>query len=225
MAATRPTWWSPSTSRCCSGACAPANSSPAASSCWRACGAPTATRRIAASYAATYDELVKAGYRVYEIPMEQECRKLVSDPRRGKNMFVLGMLCSLYSLDRGLAREQIGITFGKKDAEGHQDQYRSAGRRLGLGRRQSRFPVLDPGGNAPPSRSSSSTATPRWRSACSPRAWKSAPCIRSRRRPRCRIISATCSSGSAGWCTRPRTRSRPAPSRSAPPTPASARSR
>ncbi len=70
---------------------------------------------IAASYAATYDELVKAGYKVYEIPMEQECRKLVSDPRRGKNMFVMGMLCSLYSLDRDLAREQIGITFGKKD--------------------------------------------------------------------------------------------------------------
>ncbi len=72
---------------------------------------------VVASYTATYDQLVKAGYRVYEIPMEQECRKLVSDPRRGKNMFVLGMLCSLYDLDRDLAREQIGITFGKKDAK------------------------------------------------------------------------------------------------------------
>ncbi len=70
---------------------------------------------VVASYTATHDELLKAGYRVYEIPMEQECRKLVSDPRRGKNMFVLGMLCSIYSLDRDLAREQIGITFGKKD--------------------------------------------------------------------------------------------------------------
>ena len=72
---------------------------------------------VVASYTATHDELLKAGYRVYEIPMEQECRKLVSDPRRGKNMFVLGMLCSIYSLDRDLAREQIGITFGKKDAK------------------------------------------------------------------------------------------------------------
>jgi 2-oxoglutarate/2-oxoacid ferredoxin oxidoreductase subunit alpha len=70
---------------------------------------------IVASYTATYDQLVKAGYKVYEIPMEQECRKLVSDPRRGKNMFVMGMLCSLYGLDRDLAREQIAITFGKKD--------------------------------------------------------------------------------------------------------------
>ncbi|HYA05070.1 MAG TPA: 2-oxoacid:acceptor oxidoreductase family protein, partial [Xanthobacteraceae bacterium] len=70
---------------------------------------------VVASYTATHDELVKAGYRVYEIPMEQECRKLVSDPRRGKNMFALGMLCSIYSLSLDLAREQIAITFGKKD--------------------------------------------------------------------------------------------------------------
>jgi 2-oxoglutarate ferredoxin oxidoreductase subunit alpha len=70
---------------------------------------------IVASYAATRDQLVQGGYRVYEIPMEQECRKLVSDARRGKNMFVLGMLCSIYSLDLGLAREQVAITFGKKD--------------------------------------------------------------------------------------------------------------
>ena len=70
---------------------------------------------IVASYTATHDELVKAGYRVYEIPMERECRTLVSDPRKGKNMFVLGMLCNIYSFDINLAREQIAITFGKKD--------------------------------------------------------------------------------------------------------------
>jgi 2-oxoglutarate ferredoxin oxidoreductase subunit alpha len=70
---------------------------------------------VVASYTATHDQLVEAGYRVYEIPMEQECRKLVADPRRGKNMFVLGMLCRSYSLALDLAREQIAITFGKKD--------------------------------------------------------------------------------------------------------------
>jgi 2-oxoglutarate ferredoxin oxidoreductase subunit alpha len=46
--------------------------------------------------------------------MENECRKLVSDPRKGKNMFVLGMLCNLYSLDMDLARDQIAFIFGKK---------------------------------------------------------------------------------------------------------------
>ncbi len=71
--------------------------------------------KIARAYTETYDGLVADGYRVIEIPMEHECRHLVSDPRRGKNMFVLGMLCNLYSLDERLAREQIAITFGKKD--------------------------------------------------------------------------------------------------------------
>ena len=74
-------------------------------------------RNIAATYISTYDELVKAGYRVHEIPMERECLKLVKDARRGKNMFALGMLCSIYSLELQLAREQIALTFGKKHAE------------------------------------------------------------------------------------------------------------
>ncbi len=69
---------------------------------------------VARTYVTAYDELVAAGYRVVEIPMERECRTLVPDPRRGKNMFVLGMLCSIYSFDLGLAREQVAITFGKK---------------------------------------------------------------------------------------------------------------
>jgi 2-oxoglutarate/2-oxoacid ferredoxin oxidoreductase subunit alpha len=72
--------------------------------------------KIVASYVETHDKLVAAGYRLYEIPMERECRKIVSDARRGKNMFALGMLCNLYSLDLQLARDQIAIAFGKKDA-------------------------------------------------------------------------------------------------------------
>ena len=69
---------------------------------------------VVASYIETHDALKKAGYRVYEIPMERECLTLVSDAKRGKNMFALGMLCSIYSLDLALAREQIALTFGKK---------------------------------------------------------------------------------------------------------------
>jgi 2-oxoglutarate ferredoxin oxidoreductase subunit alpha len=79
---------------------------------WRSHADP----KIAAAYAETHARLVEAGFRVLEIPMEQACRALVADPRRGKNMFALGMLCSIYSLDLQLAREQIALTFGKKDA-------------------------------------------------------------------------------------------------------------
>jgi 2-oxoglutarate ferredoxin oxidoreductase subunit alpha len=70
---------------------------------------------IAASYRETCDQLRAEGYDLREIPMERECKALVSDPRRGKNMFALGMLCSIYSLDMTLAREQIAFIFGKKD--------------------------------------------------------------------------------------------------------------
>jgi 2-oxoglutarate ferredoxin oxidoreductase subunit alpha len=71
---------------------------------------------IAASYAQTYDDMVAAGYRVYEIPMQEECLKYVADPRRGKNMFVLGMLCRIYDFSPELGRAQIALTFSKKSA-------------------------------------------------------------------------------------------------------------
>ena len=71
--------------------------------------------KISAAYGETCDKLVAAGYKVREVPMERECLALVKDARRGKNMFALGMLCSIYSLDLALAREQIALTFGKKD--------------------------------------------------------------------------------------------------------------
>jgi 2-oxoglutarate ferredoxin oxidoreductase subunit alpha len=70
---------------------------------------------IVKSYTDTVAALKEAGYRVYEVPLERECRALMSDARRGKNMFVLGMLCSIYSLDLQLGREQIALIFGKKD--------------------------------------------------------------------------------------------------------------
>ena len=71
--------------------------------------------RIVTSYIETYDRVVAAGFRVYEIPMEQECRTIVSDAKRGKNMFALGMLCYIYSLELKLAVDQIILAFGKKD--------------------------------------------------------------------------------------------------------------
>jgi 2-oxoglutarate ferredoxin oxidoreductase subunit alpha len=69
---------------------------------------------VAASYVRVYDELIKRGFDVKEIPMEAECLKVVTDPRRGKNMFALGLLCSIYSLDTTAAHDQIQFIFGKK---------------------------------------------------------------------------------------------------------------
>jgi 2-oxoglutarate ferredoxin oxidoreductase subunit alpha len=79
-------------------------------SMWR----ESADVRIKDSYIEAYQRLVDAGYRVFEVPMEQECRKLVKDARRGKNMYALGMLCHVYSFDLQAGRDQIALTFGKK---------------------------------------------------------------------------------------------------------------
>jgi 2-oxoglutarate/2-oxoacid ferredoxin oxidoreductase subunit alpha len=71
---------------------------------------------IVKSYTEVYDSLVAAGYKVYEIPIERECAAIIGEVRRGKNMWVLGALCSIYSFDLETAREQIALTFAKKDA-------------------------------------------------------------------------------------------------------------
>jgi len=65
-------------------------------------------------YVKVYDQLVADGYRVHEIPMEEECKKYVDNPLRGKNMFVLGLLCRIYNLDLDLARNEIAFKFRKK---------------------------------------------------------------------------------------------------------------
>jgi 2-oxoglutarate ferredoxin oxidoreductase subunit alpha len=72
-------------------------------------------QRIAETYARVYDQLAAEGCRLYEIPMEAACLEHTADPRRGKNMFVLGLLCNIYSLDLVLAWEQVNFVFKKKD--------------------------------------------------------------------------------------------------------------
>jgi 2-oxoglutarate ferredoxin oxidoreductase subunit alpha len=69
---------------------------------------------IATMYAEAVAEVSAGGYQIHEIPMEQECLRLVKDPQRGKNMFVLGMLCNIYMLDLQIARDQVAYIFRKK---------------------------------------------------------------------------------------------------------------
>ncbi|MBM3879215.1 MAG: 2-oxoacid:acceptor oxidoreductase subunit alpha [Verrucomicrobia bacterium] len=73
--------------------------------------------QIAHTYCEVRDRLRSEGYCLYEVPMETECLKCVSDARRGKNMFVLGLLNSLYSQDLDISQQQIVQTFGKKGAK------------------------------------------------------------------------------------------------------------
>jgi 2-oxoglutarate ferredoxin oxidoreductase subunit alpha len=69
---------------------------------------------IREDYVKVYEQLNADGYKVHEVPMEHECKKYVENPQRGKNMFVLGLLCRIYNLDLDLARNEIAFKFRKK---------------------------------------------------------------------------------------------------------------
>ncbi|HVE34886.1 MAG TPA: 2-oxoacid:acceptor oxidoreductase family protein, partial [Gemmatimonadaceae bacterium] len=47
-------------------------------------------------------ELATRNYRVIEVPMEEQCLTIDENPRKGKNMFALGLLAYIY--DRSLER-------------------------------------------------------------------------------------------------------------------------
>ena len=62
-------------------------------------------------------ELSTRDYRIITVPMEELCLTLVDDPKKGKNMFVLGMLACIYARDMDRIKEQIAHTFRKKSEE------------------------------------------------------------------------------------------------------------
>jgi len=62
-------------------------------------------------------EMEGPGYRMIEVPMEERCLTVVDNARRGKNMFVLGMLAWIYGRDPDLCRQQIEGAFRKKSED------------------------------------------------------------------------------------------------------------
>ena len=60
------------------------------------------------------EEFGTASYRFIEVPMEEECLTVIDNPRRGKNMFALGMLARIYSRDLEKIRGLIAQEFRKK---------------------------------------------------------------------------------------------------------------
>ena len=65
-------------------------------------------------------ELATRNYRVIEVPMEEQCLTIDENPRKGKNMFALGLLAYIY--DRSLERieDQIAYAFRKKSEDVYQ---------------------------------------------------------------------------------------------------------
>ena len=69
---------------------------------------------IRAAWVAAMEELSHRQYRIIPVPMETECLTLVDNPRKGKNMFALGLLACIYGRDMERIKEQIAHAFRKK---------------------------------------------------------------------------------------------------------------
>jgi len=69
------------------------------------------------------EKLGTRNYRIIEVPMEEECLTIVDNPRKGKNMFALGILCWMFDRDMELTRDQIAHAFRKKAPEVTQRNY------------------------------------------------------------------------------------------------------
>lgn len=81
--------------------------------CWR----KDPREKVNEAYLQSLDEFGKLGYFVVEVPIEQQCRLHTDNPRKGKNMWVLGLLCALYDLDLGTVHADISKRFAKKGDE------------------------------------------------------------------------------------------------------------
>jgi len=75
---------------------------------------------IRAAWDKARSELAAQSYRIIEVPMEEQCLTIDENPRKGKNMFALGLLAYIY--DRSLERieEQIAYAFRKKSEDVYQ---------------------------------------------------------------------------------------------------------
>jgi len=73
------------------------------------------------AYQESYREvlsMVRAkGGTIIEVPLEEETLRYVDDPLRGKNMFAVGLLCSLYNKDLETLKKVIQTVFKKKTQE------------------------------------------------------------------------------------------------------------
>ncbi len=70
--------------------------------------------RIREAFEAARHDFEERGLVVHELPIHEACAALLPDPRLGKNMFVLGMLCEIYDCDDAIAMHEIAAVFRHK---------------------------------------------------------------------------------------------------------------
>jgi len=66
------------------------------------------------AYAKALDEFRERGYDVREVAMEEQTLKFTDNPQRGKNMWVVGMLCAMYSRDLAPVELEVRHIFERR---------------------------------------------------------------------------------------------------------------
>jgi 2-oxoglutarate ferredoxin oxidoreductase subunit alpha len=70
--------------------------------------------KIQEAYQKALEDFHVRGYDVREIPIHGETSKVTDNPQRGKNMWVVGLLCAVYHRDLELAKNEVRAIFERK---------------------------------------------------------------------------------------------------------------
>ena len=69
---------------------------------------------IQQDYAKALDDFRQRGLEIHEVPIEAETLKVTENPQRGKNMWVLGLLCAVYSRDLEPVFDEVRSLFERR---------------------------------------------------------------------------------------------------------------
>jgi 2-oxoglutarate ferredoxin oxidoreductase subunit alpha len=69
---------------------------------------------IQSAYPKAPDDFRERGYDVRPLPIEEQTRKVTDNPQRGKNVWILGMLCALYDRDLQFAKDEVREIFERR---------------------------------------------------------------------------------------------------------------
>ncbi len=72
---------------------------------------------IRKEWADAMEEMDGNDYRFVKVPLEEQAATIVENPRRGKNMFALGVLANVYSRDLDIIKDLITKEFKRKGQE------------------------------------------------------------------------------------------------------------
>jgi 2-oxoglutarate ferredoxin oxidoreductase subunit alpha len=70
--------------------------------------------KVQEEYAKAVEDFHGRGYDVRQLPIEEQTLKITDNPQRGKNMWVLGLLCALYSRNLEPVKDEVRLIFERR---------------------------------------------------------------------------------------------------------------